>query len=109
MNAASTSWAKTSVSVSLLNRCPAFASTALRSAKFSKMPLCTTTIWPVQSVWGCALVSVGRPWVAQRVWPMPVAPLAGAPASFSTRLPSLPGDRWIVKPPLERVAMPAES
>ena len=44
---ASTSCAKTSVSVSLEKRCPAAASTALRSAKFSKMPLWMTTILPV--------------------------------------------------------------
>ena len=70
--AASTSCAKTSVSVSLENVWPAFASAALRSAKFSKMPLWTTTILPVQSVCGWAFSSVGRPCVAQRVWPMPV-------------------------------------
>ena len=36
------------------------------------MPLCTTETWPFMC--GCALRSVGRPWVAQRVWPMPVWP-----------------------------------
>ncbi len=108
-NAASTSCAKTSVSVSLLNLCPAFASSTLRSAKFSKIPLWTTTIFPEQSVWGWAFNSVGRPWVAHRVWPMPVAPGDAEPFSFSTRFPSLPGVRWIVKPPFESVAMPAES
>ena len=92
-NAASISCAKTSVSVSLLKRCPAALSATLRSAKFSKIPLCTTTICPVQSVCGWALISVGRPCVAQRVWPMPVAPGAGDPDSFSARLPSLPGER----------------
>jgi hypothetical protein len=66
-NAASTSCAKTSVSVSLAKRWPAAASAAFRSAKFSKMPLCTTTMRPEQSRWGCALPSVGRPCVAQRV------------------------------------------
>ena len=93
MKAASISWAKTSVSVSLLNRWPAALRAALRSAKFSKIPLWTTTIWPVQSVCGWALISVGRPCVAQRVWPIPVAPAAGSFESFSTRFPSLPGDR----------------
>ena len=33
------------------------------------MPLCTTATSPDR--WGCAFVSVGRPWVAQRVWPRP--------------------------------------
>ena len=27
---------------------------------------------------GCALLSVGLPWVAQRVWPMPMVPLSGS-------------------------------
>ena len=27
---------------------------------------------------GCALFSVGAPWVAQRVWPMPVWPASGS-------------------------------
>ena len=36
------------------------------------MPLCTTASRSV--AWGCALLSVGRPWVAQRVWPMPMVP-----------------------------------
>ncbi len=97
------------MSVSLVKRWPAAASAALRSAKFSKMPLWTTTILPPQSVCGCALGSVGRPCVAQRVCPMPVRPGEGLPASFWTRLPSFPGDRWIVKSPFESVAIPAES
>ncbi len=37
------------------------------------MPLCTTASFSV--AWGCALFSVGLPWVAQRVWPMPIGPL----------------------------------
>ena len=37
------------------------------------MPLCTTETWPFMC--GCALRSVGRPCVAQRVWPMPVWPV----------------------------------
>ena len=35
------------------------------------MPLCTTTMSPLQSRCGWAFSSVGRPCVAQRVWPMP--------------------------------------
>ena len=42
-----------------------------RGRKFSTMPLWTTTMSPVQSRCGCAFSSVGRPCVAQRVWPMP--------------------------------------
>ncbi len=40
------------------------------------MPLCTTAMRSVAC--GCALLSVGLPWVAQRVWPMPIVPLSGA-------------------------------
>ena len=36
------------------------------------MPLCTTASRSVAC--GCALLSFGRPWVAQRVWPMPIVP-----------------------------------
>ena len=38
------------------------------------MPLWTTAILPAASRCGCALRSVGRPCVAQRVWPTPVVP-----------------------------------
>ena len=34
------------------------------------MPLCTTASRSVACGW--ALLSVGLPWVAQRVWPMPI-------------------------------------
>ena len=40
------------------------------------IPLCTTASLSV--AWGWALFSVGRPWVAQRVWPMPTAPCSGS-------------------------------
>ena len=57
------------------------------------MPLCTTTMWPVQSRWGCAFSSVGRPCVAQRVWPMPYSPSSGLTARTSSRRASLPALR----------------
>ena len=59
------------------------------------MPLCTTATSPER--WGWALVSLGRPWVAQRVWPMPRRPLTGSLASFSARRLSLPWARRTVK------------
>ena len=40
------------------------------------MPLCTTARRSV--AWGCAFVSVGRPCVAHRVWPMPIVPASGS-------------------------------
>ena len=39
------------------------------------IPLWTTAIRPEASVCGWALRSFGAPWVAQRVWPMPVVPV----------------------------------
>ena len=39
------------------------------------MPLWTTASLSVACGW--ALRSLGRPWVAQRVWPMPIAPASG--------------------------------
>ena len=37
------------------------------------IPLWMTVMSPVQSTWGWALRSFGRPWVAQRVWARPIA------------------------------------
>ena len=39
------------------------------------MPLCTTASFALACGW--ALFSVGLPCVAQRVWPMPIAPPSG--------------------------------
>src|ERR1700733_10571463 len=53
-------------------------------------------LWPTASLGdacGWALVSVGLPCVAQRVWPMPIAPSSGAAASFASRFLSLPSAR----------------
>ena len=73
------------------------------------MPLWTTTMRPVQSRWGCAFSSVGRPWVAQRVCPIPYVPVSGDSRMTDSRFASLPGLRrrssWA---PLT-TAMPAES
>ena len=55
------------------------------------MPLWTTATRSVACGW--ALCSVGAPWVAQRVWPMPILPPSGSKASFCARLPSLPSAR----------------
>ena len=55
-------------------RAPAGSSRSSR--KFSMMPLWMTVTLPVQSTWGCALRSFGRPWVAQRVWARPTAAAA---------------------------------
>ena len=63
------------MSVSLTNSTPACSSSVRSSAKFSMIPLWMTATRPAASRCGWALRSVGRPWVAQRVWPMPVVPL----------------------------------
>src|ERR1035437_4929097 len=74
------------------------------------MPLCTTTILPVQSRWGCAFSSVGRPCVAQRVCPMPYVPWSGLWRMTSSRLRSLPSARRSCSPsPSPATAIPAES
>ena len=52
-------------------RRPSASSLARSSSAFSMMPLCTTAMRPAVSVCGWALTSLGSPWVAQRVWPMP--------------------------------------
>src|SRR3954454_17581035 len=50
------------------------------------MPLTTTCTWSVVSKCGWALASLTRPWVAHRVWPIPV--LAGRVASATPPLPA---------------------
>ena len=111
----------TSTSVSDVNSTPSARSSFLSSMKFSTMPL--TTMWTrlSSSKCGCALSSLTRPWVAQRVWPMPVVAGGAAtatppPKSASTasstaarralRLPTARTDsRW----PSDWIEMPAES
>src|SRR5690606_36823695 len=58
---------------------------------------------------GCALVSFGTPWVAQRVWPMPIVPSSGSSPSRFSRLTSLPSARRRPSRPWSIVATPAES
>ena len=99
----------TSVSVWLVNACPRPSSSSRSSAKFSMMPLCTTATRPSQEVWGCAFASLGRPCVAQRVWPMPHVP---ARPSGSTRRASpltLPLQCTTSSLPPCSTAIPAES
>src|SRR5439155_3932549 len=58
---------------------------------------------------GCAFSSDGLPCVAQRVWPMPVAPFViDSPRRFS-RFDSLPLARTTDRPLSPRTATPAES
>ena len=89
----SSSWAATSVSVSD-TRPSSSESASIRarsSAKFSMIPLCTSATRRPKPRCGCALTSLGAPWVAQRVCPMPVVDAgSGASAIAFSRLASLP-------------------
>ena len=58
---------------------------------------------------GWALLSVGAPWVAQRVWPIPVTPGRAWWSSTSARLCNLPLARRRSICPFTSVAMPALS
>ena len=92
----------TSVSVSLANSTPAASSSRRSAAKFSMIPLWTTAILTAASLCGWALRSVGRPWVAQRVWPTPECPLSAAgsvASSAASRLASRPARRRTVRVP----------
>ncbi len=108
--ASASRWATTSVSVSERRSWPRPPSSARRAAKFSMIPLWTTATRPALSRCGWALVSVGPPWVAHRVWPIPALP-AGSGRSTSTfsRLRSFPAFLAAASPPSARIATPAES
>jgi hypothetical protein len=103
----------TSVSVSLEKLLPAAARRARSSAWFSMMPLWTTATRGARCGW--ALDSEGRPWVAQRVWPMPQWPVSGAAPSWSASAAILPLQRTTSRrcapgpSPGRRTATPAES
>ena len=84
-SAASIRWASTSVSVSDSSRCPAATSSSASSTWFSMIPLWTRASPAEQSTWGWALPSVGPPWVAQRVWPIPAVEPAGAASARLVR------------------------
>jgi len=78
--------------------------------KFSMIPLWMTTTRPEASRWGWAFSSDGRPWVAQRVWPMPVRPAGGPSSRRKARFPSFPSLRvTLTTPSSPRTAIPAES
>ncbi len=102
--------ATTSVSVSETSWWPSSSRRARRSSKFSMMPLCTIATRPVAPRCGWALTSLGAPWVAQRVCPMPI--VEGGSGSASTtfsRLASLPAFLRVTSAPSSTSAMPAES
>ena len=98
------------MSVSLTSSWPRDSSSVRSDAKFSMMPLWMTATVPVQSTCGWALRSLGAPWVAQRVWPMPVvAGAIGLSSSSASRLASLPAFFAVASFPSASIATPAES
>lgn len=52
----------------------------------SMIPLCTPTTLRSSLQWGWALVSLGSPWVAQRVCPTPQVPARAVPLFVSSPL-----------------------
>ncbi len=80
---------------------PRSASSARSAAKFSMMPLWTTATRPALSRCGWALASVGAPWVAQRVWPMPVV-AGGQRAARPAPSPGWPACRPSSRRPARR-------
>ena len=56
------------------------------------MPLWITAMRPPETC-GWALASVTPPWVAQRVWAMPVVPVSVWRASFASSCATLPTAR----------------
>ena len=86
------------------------SSSARSSAKFSMIPLCTSATRRASPVCGWAFTSFGAPWVAHRVWPMPVvlAGSGGSAIAFS-RFASLPARLSVASAPSATSAIPAES
>ena len=103
-------WAIASVSVSEVSVWPRASSPSRSSRKFSMIPLWMTVMSPVQSWWGWALRSFGRPWVAQRVWARPIAACGVRSAIAVWRLASLPARFSTNRSPASSTsAIPAES
>src|SRR3546814_17616960 len=75
-----------------VKRCPLPSSSLRRIWWFSIMPLWTSATRSL--AWGCALASLGEPWVAQRVWPMPDRKSVGEGKSVSVRV-DLGGGRYM--------------
>ena len=106
-----TSFAATSVSVSERKSTPSASSSFFSAWKFSMMPLwisASRSSSPPRCGW--ALPSVGPPWVAHRVCPMPVREAAsGCASSAERRFSSLPARFSEVTPSAVTRATPAES
>ena len=98
--------------MSVSERCsnPAACSSARSRAKFSMIPLCTSATRSSGPRCGCALASLGAPWVAQRVCPIPVVDSGSGLSTIAfSRLASLPARLSEEIDPSAITAMPAES
>ena len=82
-----TRWATTSLSVSLRNLRPSASSSSRSGLKFSMMPLWTSATGPAMCGW--ALPTVGAPWVAQRVWAMPIVAGSGSRGQLARQIVEL--------------------
>jgi hypothetical protein len=71
------------------------------------IPLWTTATGPDWCGW--AFFTLGSPWVAQRVWPIPALPASGSWTRRSDRFTSLPSARRRSRVPWFTVAIPALS
>ena len=99
-----------SVSVSDARVWPRASSASRSSRKFSMIPLWITVMFPVQSWWGWALRSLGRPCVAQRVCARPSAACGVRSTSAVWRFASLPAFFSTKSTPSSSTsAIPAES
>ena len=74
------------------------------------MPLCTTAMVPAAFVWGWAFLSLGAPWVAHLVCPMPEQPgRVSPPLVMFSRTFSLPMAFFVRSFSPSKIAIPAES
>ena len=97
------------MSVSEVNSAPSSTSCFFRSVQFSTMPFITTCTRPDASSWGWQFASVTRPWVAQRVWAMPLTASLPAPLMRSRRFFRGPTARTVRTSPFSTSEKPAES
>ncbi len=101
--------ANTSESVSERKVWPRDVSQVRSDGAFSMIPLWTIATVPPQSMWGCALRSLGSPWVAHRVCATPRVAWGAASPTRRSRSAIRPATRSTTSPWSETRAMPAES
>ena len=90
---------------------PSSSNLFFKSWKFSIMPFWTTAIFPELSMWGCAFLTSGFPWVAHLVWPIPTVPGIFSSLRLSIKFLSFPSALLQVIEFVSEfiIAIPAES